>query len=553
MIEPRISNISEKSGTLRRIAESAQSVIELNNFQVFGFSNLDLTSAFETKTILENNIHNFLKEDLQIKARQTDLLLADLPWNIPLTSIGLAESESSSKRNAEYQVIKKLLGLLSDKGLGLFILPPSIFISQKAKEFLTELESLGYSATLAFNLPTDFLEGATSIRPMLVGFQKSSDNKLFVAEVDYDTQTDELFKSFKDQTDTHNLFTGTFVNRSEFTSFTNYQTQQQIERLNSGYKQFKTYLLSDLATDVFSTKETFTFKINSILIPKVGTSSPVVSFDEARLKHQNYYYVLLDEEIVSAKYLVIYFNSEIGKLSLQAHKTYSFIPHTNKSDLLSLVIPIPNKETQTLIIATQLQLNQLKEEIHSLETELSLNPQNSKRLQVITTDTLESLGKLSDEERVLKAIRSGETKETEFKQTFNIDTRTGKKEKYIQESALKNIVAFLNTKGGVLLIGVKDDGRQITGIEVDDYQNDDNYSLNFKNAIKSRISEKFYPFIEWNIVDIENKKVLEVECSASDTPCYLDDKDFYVRTNPSADKLDGPRLVEYIQSHFGNK
>ena len=551
MTEPRISDVNEKSKMLKKIAESAESVLGLNNFHTFAFSNFDLTSAFDNKIMLENNIHDFLKQEFQVKTQQADLLLADLPWNIPLTSIGFSESESFYKRNAEYQVIKKSLSLLSDKGLAMFILPPSIFISLKAKEFLTELESLGYSATLSFNLPTDFLEGVTSIRPLLVGFQKSSDNKLFVAEVDYDTQCDELFKTFKEQTDTHNIFTGTFVSRNEFTSFTNYQIQQQIETLNSGYKQFKTYLMSDLAADILSTKETFTFKVNGILIPKVGTSSPVVSFDEARLKHQNYYYVLLDEKIVGAKYLEIYFNSEIGKLSLQALKTYSFIPHTNKSDLLSLVIPIPNKETQSLIIATQLQLNQLKEEINSLETELSLNPQNSKRLQTISTDTLESLGKLSDEERVLKAIRSGETKETEFKQTFNIDTRTGRKEKYIQESALKNIVAFLNTKGGVLLIGVKDEDRQVTGIEVDDYQNDDKYSLNFKNAIKSRIGERFYDFIDWKIVDVQDKKLLVVECSASDNPCYLDDKDFYVRTNPSADKLEGPRMLQYINSHFG--
>src|SRR5690606_309861 len=123
---------------------------------------------------------------------------------------------------------------LSDKGIALFILPPSIFISQKAREFLSELEGMGYSATLAFNLPSDFLEGATSVRPMMVGFQRTSINNLFVAEVDYDTQTDELFKTFKDKTDTNSLFTGTFVKRDEFTSFTNYQTQKQIETLNSG-------------------------------------------------------------------------------------------------------------------------------------------------------------------------------------------------------------------------------------------------------------------------------------------------------------------------------
>jgi hypothetical protein len=44
--------------------------------------------------------------------------------------------------------------------------------------------------------------------------------------------------------------------------------------------------------------------------------------------------------------------------------------------------------------------------------------------------------------------------------------------------------------------------------------------------------------------------VLYVNCEKSAKPCYLDGKDFYVRTNPSTDKLEGPKLVNYIQNHF---
>jgi hypothetical protein len=31
---------------------------------------------------------------------------------------------------------------------------------------------------------------------------------------------------------------------------------------------------------------------------------------------------------------------------------------------------------------------------------------------------------------------------------------------------------------------------------------------------------------------------------------YVDNKDFFVRTNPSTDQLEGPKLVAYIQNHF---
>ena len=43
-----------------------------------------------------------------------------------------------------------------------------------------------------------------------------------------------------------------------------------------------------------------------------------------------------------------------------------------------------------------------------------------------------------------------------------------------------------------------------------------------------------------------------VECKKSTKGCFLDKKDFYVRTNPATDKLEGLKLVEYIKNHFPN-
>ena len=48
-------------------------------------------------------------------------------------------------------------------------------------------------------------------------------------------------------------------------------------------------------------------------------------------------------------------------------------------------------------------------------------------------------------------------------------------------------------------------------------------------------------------LQVDEQKVLLVECGSSQSPCYLEHKEFYVRTNPSTDKLEGPKLVEYIK------
>jgi predicted HTH transcriptional regulator len=52
----------------------------------------------------------------------------------------------------------------------------------------------------------------------------------------------------------------------------------------------------------------------------------------------------------------------------------------------------------------------------------------------------------------MSLARSGESKIIEYKESFSLDIRKGSKEKYIELSALKTIVAFLNTNGGTLLV-----------------------------------------------------------------------------------------------------
>jgi predicted HTH transcriptional regulator len=118
---------------------------------------------------------------------------------------------------------------------------------------------------------------------------------------------------------------------------------------------------------------------------------------------------------------------------------------------------------------------------------------------------------------------------------------------------MKNIAALLNSEGGSLLIGVSDDGL-IKGVnpEIDKFHkgNHDNFLKYIKNKIKTRIGEQFYTYFDYQLVDVNDFWVLIFTCKSSDIPCYLDSKDFYVRTNPATDKLDGPKLVEYVSHHF---
>ena len=157
---------------------------------------------------------------------------------------------------------------------------------------------------------------------------------------------------------------------------------------------------------------------------------------------------------------------------------------------------------------------------------------------------------LSPADRIRALIPEGESAKLEFKETFSLDVRKGTKEKYIEKSALKTIVAFLNSDGGDLLVGVDDSG-VVTGVdgEIDKlHKNSDGYLLHFKNRLKEKVGEGFYPLVDYSIVQVEGKSVLHVSCRRSGTPCFFETREFFVRSGPSTDALEGVKLQTYLQN-----
>jgi predicted HTH transcriptional regulator len=166
------------------------------------------------------------------------------------------------------------------------------------------------------------------------------------------------------------------------------------------------------------------------------------------------------------------------------------------------------------------------------------------------------MGKLNDQDIIKNFIITGETKTVEFKETLRLNLHTKEKDENLEKAVLKNIVAFLNTEGGYLLIGINDDGK-IVGVEDEIkklFKNkSDKYKLHLNNLIRDRIGKDFFQYIDYKLVKVEDLNVLMIKCKRSKKACYLNGNDFYVRTNPSANKLDGPELVDYVNNHFGEK
>lgn len=151
-----------------------------------------------------------------------------------------------------------------------------------------------------------------------------------------------------------------------------------------------------------------------------------------------------------------------------------------------------------------------------------------------------------------KLIQMGENASVEFKSTLRWNTIAKFIDKDLEHDVLKTLVAFLNTEGGTLLVGVKDDG-SILGIELDQFPNDDKYLLHLGNLINDKIGKQFIGQIKYAVKLIGDKKIMRVDCKPSSTPVFLKKDgidEFYVRNGPSSVQLSTSQFHEYSKKHF---
>ena len=149
---------------------------------------------------------------------------------------------------------------------------------------------------------------------------------------------------------------------------------------------------------------------------------------------------------------------------------------------------------------------------------------------------------------LLSLIGTGEGSELEFKSTMRWNLKADRAGKEIELAWLKTVVAYLNSDGGILLIGVRDDGN-IVGLDADRFQNDDKCLLHFNNLMNQHNGLEFSPFVSFEMCDIENQKVLIVECGVSRQPVFLKtgkDEAYFIRSGPSSAQLSMRAMLKYL-------
>ena len=155
----------------------------------------------------------------------------------------------------------------------------------------------------------------------------------------------------------------------------------------------------------------------------------------------------------------------------------------------------------------------------------------------------------SIEDDLTEMISAGESSTLEFKSTLRTNLKTGKPDKAIELAWLKSVVAFMNSEGGTLLIGINDDSG-IEGIEADSFENQDKCLLHVKNLLNQHIGAEFSRYIGYDLRVINGKIIVIITCEKVAEPVFLKvgkNEDFFIRSGPSSIRLSMSKMVKYLQ------
>jgi len=181
------------------------------------------------------------------------------------------------------------------------------------------------------------------------------------------------------------------------------------------------------------------------------------------------------------------------------------------------------------------------------------------RRQKITKEINSFLNRLVEEKTqeldIKDLIQEDESYNLEFKSTFGWNMKEDKVDEEMKYVVLKTIAGFMNSNGGILVIGV-DDNKNIIGMNYD-YEsswkgNKDGFLLGFSSFIEKAIGLSNYKkYITIQFYDYNGKEICLLRVEKSTRPVFIRKKGrsiFYLRIDNRTELLEDPeRIHEFLK------
>jgi hypothetical protein len=170
---------------------------------------------------------------------------------------------------------------------------------------------------------------------------------------------------------------------------------------------------------------------------------------------------------------------------------------------------------------------------------------------------IEKLGKEAKRKDLKELLKRQEDEHLEFKSTLRYSIEKGIEDGSLEKETVKTICAFLNTDGGILLIGVSDD-RQIVGLSYDlqtfkEKRDIDAFELHLVNLIWDKIGKTFLKFITVSFSNIKDETICKVKVDVSDEPTFYKEgavQTFYIRAKNSTKPMPMEDATKYIRKKW---
>ena len=153
-------------------------------------------------------------------------------------------------------------------------------------------------------------------------------------------------------------------------------------------------------------------------------------------------------------------------------------------------------------------------------------------------------------------ILIGENEKLEFKSTLRFDLRENIVNKKLEFVVAKTVSAFLNSEGGILMIGVDDDGN-VLGLEKDivtlSKKDLDGFELHIRQIIKKHLGSNFEKHLKITFPKIDGRSICNIKIFKSSKPVFtnFEGKDnFYVRNGNSSIPKNREEQSEYEKLHW---